>query len=324
MTRGCGCRAATARPTAGGDRYLELIADQRAISPGDTARLVVRGEPITGPVLVTKEGQHVSWYRVLRPARRRRDRGADRGRRHRRRLRQHHLPARRTAVSRRAAPGRAGDRAHAQRRRDRRPGGGRSRRIRARSRVRVDRSHRRAGAGAAEPGRHRRGACTASGPTTRPIRCGSSIAASTPASTPRSRATTTSPATPGRERLQLAAPAPPAVHAGRLQGRQAGAARRCARTSPTPSTGSAIWSPTPRSRRRVAVKYPDALTTWRLTARADHRRHARRHRRRAHDHDQGPDRPRGHAAVPHRRRRGRACRPSSTTTGPKRATASVA
>jgi alpha-2-macroglobulin len=50
------------------DRYLELLADRKTYQPGDVARLVVRGEPIAGPVLLTKEGQHVSWYRVLRPA----------------------------------------------------------------------------------------------------------------------------------------------------------------------------------------------------------------------------------------------------------------
>ena len=50
-----------------GDRYLELMADRKNYEPGESARLIVRGETITGPVLVTKEGQHVSWYRVLRP-----------------------------------------------------------------------------------------------------------------------------------------------------------------------------------------------------------------------------------------------------------------
>jgi alpha-2-macroglobulin len=50
-----------------GDRYLELMADRRSYAVGESARLIVRGETITGPVLVTKEGQHVSWYRVLRP-----------------------------------------------------------------------------------------------------------------------------------------------------------------------------------------------------------------------------------------------------------------
>ena len=54
----------------------------------------------------------------------------------------------------------------------------------------------------------------------------------------------------GRDRLQLAGAAAPPVHAGRLQGRQAGAAARSARTFPTRSTGSAISSPTPRARPR--------------------------------------------------------------------------
>jgi alpha-2-macroglobulin len=47
-------------------QYLELIADQRSYKPGDTATLVVRGEPVSGPIFLTKEGQHVSWYRVVR------------------------------------------------------------------------------------------------------------------------------------------------------------------------------------------------------------------------------------------------------------------
>ena len=51
-----------------GDRFLELLADRKSYAPGDVARLVVRGDSITGPVLVTKEGQHVSWHQVLRPA----------------------------------------------------------------------------------------------------------------------------------------------------------------------------------------------------------------------------------------------------------------
>lgn len=54
-------------PPDEGDRYLELLADRRTYQPGERARLVVRGEPLAGPILVTKEGQHVSWHRVLRP-----------------------------------------------------------------------------------------------------------------------------------------------------------------------------------------------------------------------------------------------------------------
>ena len=53
-------------PDAGSERYLELIADRRSYQPGDMARLVVRGDPISGPMFLTKEGQHVSWYRVVR------------------------------------------------------------------------------------------------------------------------------------------------------------------------------------------------------------------------------------------------------------------
>lgn len=50
-----------------GDRYLELLADKTNYAPGESATLIVRGEPVIGPVLVTKEGQHVSWFRLLRP-----------------------------------------------------------------------------------------------------------------------------------------------------------------------------------------------------------------------------------------------------------------
>ena len=45
-----------------GDQYLELLADKRTYAPGETARIVIRGEPVSGPVLVTKEGQHVTWH----------------------------------------------------------------------------------------------------------------------------------------------------------------------------------------------------------------------------------------------------------------------
>ncbi len=48
-----------------GDRYLELIADKKTYAVGDTARVLVRGEQVTGPVLLTKEGQQVTWHRVV-------------------------------------------------------------------------------------------------------------------------------------------------------------------------------------------------------------------------------------------------------------------
>jgi hypothetical protein len=52
-----------------GDAYVELIADRPSYKPGDTARLVVRGAEVSAPVLVTKEGQHISYYRVVRTGR---------------------------------------------------------------------------------------------------------------------------------------------------------------------------------------------------------------------------------------------------------------
>jgi uncharacterized protein YfaS (alpha-2-macroglobulin family) len=48
-----------------GDRYLELIADRRSYAPGETAHLLVRGEEFDAPVLVTKENQQVSWHAVV-------------------------------------------------------------------------------------------------------------------------------------------------------------------------------------------------------------------------------------------------------------------
>jgi hypothetical protein len=48
------------------ERYLEMISDKKTYAPGETAQLILRGEQASGPVLLTKEGQHVSWHRVLR------------------------------------------------------------------------------------------------------------------------------------------------------------------------------------------------------------------------------------------------------------------
>ncbi|MEP6782749.1 MAG: MG2 domain-containing protein, partial [Acidobacteriota bacterium] len=50
------------------DRYLELLSDKKNYQPGESATLIVRGETVIGPVLISKEGQHVSWFRLLRPA----------------------------------------------------------------------------------------------------------------------------------------------------------------------------------------------------------------------------------------------------------------
>ncbi|MEQ1758011.1 MAG: alpha-2-macroglobulin family protein [Vicinamibacterales bacterium] len=49
-----------------GDRYLELLSDKKTYAPGDMARLSLRGEQVTGPVLVSKEGQQITWHRVVR------------------------------------------------------------------------------------------------------------------------------------------------------------------------------------------------------------------------------------------------------------------
>ena len=54
----------SSRDYSEGDAYLELIADRAAYQPGETARLVVRGAAVTVPILVTKEGHQISYYRV--------------------------------------------------------------------------------------------------------------------------------------------------------------------------------------------------------------------------------------------------------------------
>ncbi len=47
-----------------GDVFLELIADRKTYAPGETARLVIRGGEVSAPVLVTKEAQYISYHRV--------------------------------------------------------------------------------------------------------------------------------------------------------------------------------------------------------------------------------------------------------------------
>ena len=279
---------------------------QKTYAPGDTARLIVRGEQMSG-----SGARHQG-----RPARHLApraaghagdaDRGADRGRRRRRHLRQHRLPARRPALSRRAAPVGAGrrsarctitltaDQAVAK---PHEPGV---------FTVTRHRRGRRAGARAGEPRRDRRSGLRVEAGRRRPIRCASSIAANTAASARRSRATTTSSATPAPSGCSS-----PAAGAGRSRWPTSRA------TSEVPAAGAQGLSRRDlldrRSRhrrarhaRKVSLKYPDALTTWRLTARAVTTRHASRHGHRADDDDQGSDRAGDHAAVPDRRRRGRA------------------
>lgn len=48
------------------DSVLELVADRGEYQPGDTARLQIRGENAAGPVLVTKEGEITHWHRLVR------------------------------------------------------------------------------------------------------------------------------------------------------------------------------------------------------------------------------------------------------------------
>jgi hypothetical protein len=49
------------------DQTLELVADRAEYAPGDTARLSVRNGSLGGAVLVTKECEITSWYDVVRP-----------------------------------------------------------------------------------------------------------------------------------------------------------------------------------------------------------------------------------------------------------------
>jgi uncharacterized protein YfaS (alpha-2-macroglobulin family) len=46
------------------DTYLELVADQKSYSPGQTAHLLVRGAEMDATVLVTKEAQSITWHTV--------------------------------------------------------------------------------------------------------------------------------------------------------------------------------------------------------------------------------------------------------------------
>lgn len=49
-----------------GDRYLELIPDRKEYQPGEVARLVLRGDTFEAPALVTKEGRLLTYHRVSR------------------------------------------------------------------------------------------------------------------------------------------------------------------------------------------------------------------------------------------------------------------
>ena len=67
-TASSGCRARLQSTTEdyGGDRYLELIADRKTVNAGETRALPGPRRRVRRRVLVTKEAQDVSWYRVVR------------------------------------------------------------------------------------------------------------------------------------------------------------------------------------------------------------------------------------------------------------------
>jgi uncharacterized protein YfaS (alpha-2-macroglobulin family) len=46
------------------ERYLELIPDKKTAAPGESVKLLVRGAEFEADVLVTKEAQDVSWHQV--------------------------------------------------------------------------------------------------------------------------------------------------------------------------------------------------------------------------------------------------------------------
>ena len=52
---------------SGEERTLELVADKKTYAPGDTARLSIKGDIPGTAVLVSKEGRSVLWHRVVRP-----------------------------------------------------------------------------------------------------------------------------------------------------------------------------------------------------------------------------------------------------------------
>lgn len=58
---------ATTEEVSGEEQYLELVTDKRSYAPGERVRLGVRGGAFEAPVLVTKEAQHVSYHRLVRP-----------------------------------------------------------------------------------------------------------------------------------------------------------------------------------------------------------------------------------------------------------------
>lgn len=48
------------------DKYLELIAEKKTVQPGETSRFLIRGAEFDSQILVTKEAEGVSWHQVVR------------------------------------------------------------------------------------------------------------------------------------------------------------------------------------------------------------------------------------------------------------------
>ena len=275
----CGCRAAR-RGHRRGHQYLELIAGQGAYtSPARPRASSFAATSVDGAVLVTKESQHVSWHRVARsrattPSRCRsttttsatststsRSSKDDRLYRAERRLRGA-APSRRSSQVTVTPTSRVAARASPRR-----------------SPCKVDRRRGRAGARAAEPRRRRRGASTACRPDTTPDPLRFFYRREY------SRVSTAF----SREysfvgysgtRAAAARAAAPAADARRLQGRSARASRRCARTSPTRSSGRPTSSTDAAGRRaRSNVHLPRLAHHVAAHGARGHGRHAGRRAR---------------------------------------------
>ena len=267
-TPGCGCRArreyAGQRPATSTSSCWPTSA---RYAPGDTARIVVRGRDVVGPGAADQGGpaRVVAPGGAARPSPARSRFRSTEGD-HRRRLRQRGAAARRPAAAGGAAAGGAAGLAHAADRPDAGPAGGQAAGT-GQLRRAGDRRRRPAGAGQRQPGGDRRGGLRREGRRHARIRPASSTAASTRgwhgvlARLPLHRATRAPTSCGWRRGAGGRCRSPTSRPTG-------WPSRRCARSSPTPSTGWPSLVTDAEGRGRIAVRYPDTLTTWRLTARA--------------------------------------------------------
>ena len=280
-------------------------------APGDTARIVVRGRDVVGPVLLTKEGQRVSWHQVVRP----------------------------TVAGAFEIPMTDGDigdvYVNVVLLRD-------GRLLQAERRLVVPPVSRTlqialtADRPVAKPQEPASFAVQVTDAAGQPVRASVSLAVIDEAVFGVKADDTPDPARVfyrreysrvstafsrdyhftgllGRRAAAAGVAAPAAAVAGRLQGRPAGPAAGAQGVPRCHPLGGVAGD-----RRRGARTHHRALSRFAHDVAADrarrHHRHAGRRRRGPHDDDQGPDRPAGDAAVPHRGRRRWRRRPSSTTT----------